>query len=113
MEVYFKDEHLRDLVEDRALAQRRLGHTTAHLLRSRIADLLLAPCLGELRRGHPHPLTGEGGAAPEIQGYGIKIGCSARIVVRPWLQPEGADPLEADAVIVVYVGDYHDVRRGR
>ncbi len=59
MEVIYKDKKIRELCENRAVAQRRLGSLTAHKLKIRLVALEAATCVTDLVAGDPHPLDGD------------------------------------------------------
>jgi proteic killer suppression protein len=109
MDIDFKDKKLRELCEQRGLAERKLGAPCARKLLSRLGDLQAARCVTELPAGRPHPLRGDraGQFALDLEG-------GRRLVFEPDHNPVpakddgGIDWGRVTRVRIVFVGDYHD-----
>ena len=87
---------------------KELGPEGARKLMARLADLAAASNMAQVRRGHPHPLSGN------FQGcIGLNLDGGRRLVVEPTAEPPpmlpdgGLDWSKVDAVRVVFIGDYH------
>ena len=109
MEIDFKDKKLRELCEQKRVAERKLGAACARKLRSRLADLQAANCVTDLVAGRPHPLDEDraGQFAVDLEG-------GRRLVFEPDHNPVpirddgGIDWSRVMRVRIVYLGDYHD-----
>ena len=109
MEVSFDTADLRKVCEDSRIAQRKLGADCARRLQARLADLLAAPRLADVRAGRPHPLEGDRGGQ-----FALSLVGGSRLVFVP-----GDDPIptlsggqvdwpNVRAARIVFIGDYHD-----
>ncbi|MGL5195521.1 MAG: type II toxin-antitoxin system RelE/ParE family toxin, partial [Chroococcales cyanobacterium] len=59
MEISFRDKKLKELCEQKRVAQRKLGTNMARKLERRFADLIAVSNVTELQAGRPHPLEGD------------------------------------------------------
>ena len=109
MEIDFKDKKLRELCEQKRVAERKLGAACARKLRSRLADLQAANSVTDLVAGRPHPL-GEDRAGQ----FAVDLEGGRRLVFEPDHNPGpfrdvgGTDWSRVMRVRIVYLGDYHD-----
>lgn len=109
MNLDFKDKKLRELCEQRASAERKLGADSARKLRSRLADLQAAVCVTDLAAGGPHPLQGD-----RAGQFALKLEGGKRLVFEPDHNPvpyreDGSiDWSRVTRVRIIYIGDYHD-----
>jgi len=109
LEVIYKDKKIRELCENRAVAQRRLGPLTAHKLKIRLVALEAATCVTDLVAGNPHPLDGD-----RYGQFAIDLARGYRLVFtqahHPSLTgPSGATDWSKVTIIKIeYIGDYHD-----
>ena len=87
---------------------KKLGPKGARKLKARLADLLAASNMAQVRRGRPHTLTGtfEGCISLELDG-GSRLVVEAVADPLPALVGGGIDWSQVDAVRVVFIGDYH------
>ncbi len=83
---------------------RKLGANGARKLKARLADLRAASRMADLRRGRPHPLTGN------LDGlFALELDGGRRLLVRPIENPSSALTTgDIGAVEIVFIGDYHD-----
>ena len=109
MEIDFKDKKLRELCEQKALAEHKLGRPCAQKLRSRLSDLLAARCVSDLMAGRPHPLHGdrEGQFTVDLHGGRRLVFISSHNPV-PRKEDGGIDWTSVTQNQIIYVGDYHD-----
>lgn len=109
MEVIYKDKKIRELCENHAVAQRRLGPLTAHKLKIRLVALEAATRVTDLVAGNPHPLEGD-----RFGQFAIDLVGGYRLVFTqahtPSLTgPSGATDWSKVTIIKIeYIGDYHD-----
>ena len=86
---------------------KELGAKSARKLRARLADLRAAANVSQVKRGRPHPLKGK------FDGC-LDLDSGHRLVIRPVDNPPptrpdgGLDWSQVEAVLVTYIGDYHD-----
>jgi proteic killer suppression protein len=108
VQIYFKDDDLRGLCQDPKVMQKKLGAPCATKLRARLADLMAAASMTEVKRGRPHPLKGDLSGCMALDLHG-----GNRLVIEPADNPV---PSNADgstnwssvtSVTIVYIGDYH------
>lgn len=89
--------------------QKKLGAPGARKLRARLADLMAATTMTDVKRGSPHPLKGDFAGCLALDLHG-----GMRLVVEPADDPvpkndDGSiDWSSVAAVTVVHIGDYHD-----
>ena len=109
MEIDFKDKKLRELCEQRATADRKLGAACSRKLRARLGDLQAARCVTDLSAGRPHPLERD-----RAGQFGVDLEGGRRLVFEPNHNPvptrdDGSiDWSRVTQVRIVFVGDYHD-----
>ena len=109
MDIDYRDDKLRELCEQRAAAEKRLGAACARKLRTRLADLDAAGCVTELVAGRPHPLQGD-----RLGEFALDLTGGVRLVFEPDHDPtprradESIDWFNVTKVRIVYIGDYHD-----
>ena len=109
MEIQFKDKKIRQLCEQRSLAERQLGAACAHKLRSRLGDLEAAKRVSDLVFGNPHPLKGD-----RAGQFALGLTGGWRLVFSPANQPTptfangSTDWTQVTIVCIEYIGDYHD-----
>lgn len=109
MRVVYRDRALERLCTEEKVAQKELGKPCAKKLKRRLADLMAAESPTELLAGNPHPLKGErdGQFAVTLQG-------GKRLCFEPYHDPVptksdgGLDWGRVTAIMIVYIGDYHD-----
>lgn len=108
MEIKFKDKHLQDLCNKRAVAVKNLGDVGARKLRTRLADIAAASRVSDLLAGNPHPLKGD------RQGqFALDLAGGWRLVFAPANEPiprRDDASIDWSAVTIVsieYIGDYH------
>ena len=82
MEIDFKDKKLRELCEQRGMAERKLGPPCARKLRSRLADLQASRCVADLVAGRPHPSAGIAQANLPLIWKAAGDWFSSRIIIR-------------------------------
>jgi proteic killer suppression protein len=108
MEIDFKDKTLKDLCEQASLAQRKLGTQVARKLQARLADLMAASAVTELRAGRPHPLTGD-----RAGQFALDLVHPQRLVFEPAHNPVpqtedgGIAWSRVTRVCIIWMGDYH------
>lgn len=109
MKINFKNRKLRELCEQRAAAERKLGTPSARKLRTRLAELEAAGNVTDLVVGSPHPLKGDRSGQFALDLHG-----GQRLVFAPDhdpqpLRPDGAIDWSAVTIICIeFIGDYHD-----
>ncbi|MCI0667689.1 MAG: killer suppression protein HigA [Methylococcaceae bacterium] len=109
LEIRFKDKKIRQLCEQHALAQKKLGADCARKLRSRLGDLEAASRVTDLIAGNPHSLKGD-----RIGQFALDLARGWRLVFAPDHQPcpkrvDGSiNWFEVTIVCIEYIGDYHD-----
>jgi proteic killer suppression protein len=109
MEINFKDKTLKDLCEQKSLAQRKLGIQMARKLQARLADLMTASVVTELCAGRPHPLTGD-----RAGQFALNLVHPQRLVFEPDHSPVprsesgGIDWSRVTRVCIIWMGDNHD-----
>jgi len=108
LEIRFKDKRLCELCEKASAARTKLGELVARKLRTRLAELEAATCVGDLVAGRPHPLTGD-----RAGQFALDLAAGWRLVFAPADEPI---PRRADAsidwptvtiVCIEFIGDYH------
>lgn len=109
LDIRFKDKKIRDLCEQRALAERKLGSAGARKLRARLSDLEAVSRVSDLTAGNPHPLTGD-----RLGQFALDLAGGWRLVFAPDHDPcpttpdGGIDWAKVTIVCIEYIGDYHD-----
>lgn len=109
MRVFFKDRKIERLCMQERFAKKELGGPCARKLNSRLSDLWAADNPTELPAGHPHPLTGDryGQFAVTLHG-GKRLCFEPREVPWPKHASGGIDWARINAIVIVFIGDYHD-----
>lgn len=108
MELSFDTPDLKKVCEDSRFAQRKLGADCARRLRARLADLLAAPRLADVRAGKPHPLDGDRNGQ-----FALSLAGGSRLVLVPADDPVPRqttgqiDWPNVTAARIVFIGDYH------
>jgi toxin HigB-1 len=109
MEIEFSNEKLRELCENEKKMTKKLGAKCTRALRARLADLMAAENMSEVRRGRPHTLKGN------YEGcLGVTLDGGVRLVLEPTGEPPPTRPdgginwTEVRSVRIVFIGDYHD-----
>ncbi len=109
MKIEFKDEKMKALCENSALANKKLGQKMAKKLRTRLADLQAASVVAELSAGRPHPLKGD------LKGkFALDLVHPKRLVFEPANDPvpckddKSIDWQQVTQIRIVWIGDYHD-----
>jgi len=108
MDILFKTEKLARLCSQERLMSKALGQAGAKKLKARLADLMAASHMRQVRRGRPHVLTGsmQGCMALDLDG-------GRRLVLEPAMDPTprfpdgGVDWSRVRAVRILCIGDYH------
>lgn len=109
MELQFKNKKIRQLCEQKAVADKKLGLDCACKLRTRLADIEAASRVTELVAGSPHPLKGNRSGQ-----FALDLAGGSRLVFVPDHDPcptrtDGSiDWSQVTAVCIEYIGDYHD-----
>lgn len=109
MEIDFRDKKLRELCEQRGVAERKLGAPCARKLRARLDDLKAVDCVTDLPAGRPHALSGD-----RAGQYSVVLEGGTRLVFEPDHNPipqrdgGGIDWTRVTRVRIIFVGDYHD-----
>jgi len=109
MELQFDSADLRRICEDGRYAQKTLGAPSAKRLQSRLADLVAARRLAEVRAGRPHPLKGD-----RAGQFSVDLAGGQRLLFVPFddplpRQPDGAlDWPNVCCARIVFIGDHHD-----
>jgi len=109
MEILFASDNLRKLCEQKKEAVKKLGANSARKLISRLADIMAAKHVRELRAGSPHPLT-----RSRTGQYALRLDGGHRLVFEPDrvdasnLIDGEIDWTKVQRVRVVFIGDYHD-----
>lgn len=109
MELAFANRSLETTCEDPRSAERQLGRASAKKLRSRLADLMAATRLDDVKTGYPHPLKGDRDGQ-----FALRLSGGHRLVFEAADDPvpetaEGAiDWRNVTSIRIVYIGDYHD-----
>lgn len=105
----FKDKKLRELCEDRRVAERKLGADSARKLRARLSDIEAASCVTELPAGNPHPLKHD-----RKGEYSVSLAGGCRVTFKPDHDPiplrddQSYDWSQVTNITIVYIGDYHE-----
>lgn len=101
---------MRQLCEQKAHAQQKLGKACARKLQTRLADMEAASSVSALPPvGRPHPLKGEWAGC-----FALDLAGGKRLVLEPDHDPvpedvDGAiDWSAVTGIRIVYIGDYHD-----
>ncbi|ADE13930.1 killer suppression protein HigA, putative [Nitrosococcus halophilus Nc 4] len=109
MEILFGNKKVRELCEQRRIAEKKLGTQCARKLRARLSDLEAVSRVTELVAGNPHPLKGD------RQGqFALDLAGGWRLVFSPANEPcpmkddGGIDWAQVTIVCIEYIGDYHD-----
>jgi proteic killer suppression protein len=108
LEVKFKDKKIRQLCEEQAVAEKKLGAACARKLRTRLSDLEAATTVSDLTAGNPHPLKGD-----RAGQYALNLTGGWRLVFAPANDPcprhadGGIDWSQVTIVNIEYIGDYH------
>jgi proteic killer suppression protein len=106
MQLEFATADLRVMCEDSRCAQRTIGAGSARRLQARLADLLAASTLGDVKAGRPHPLRGD----REGQ-YALSLSGGCRLVLIPIDDPiprigDGSVSwANVTAARIVFIGD--------
>ena len=109
MNLSFKDKKIRQLCEQQAAAEKKLGAACARKLRLRLSALEAASCVSELVAGNPHPLKGD-----RTGQFALDLAGGMRLVFAPDNSPcpthpdGGIDWARVTAICIEYIGDYHD-----
>lgn len=109
MELRFKDKKIRELCEQKAIAERKLGPDCARKLRTRLAELEAATCVTDLHAGSPHPLKGN-----RVGQFALNLHGGYRLVFSPDQNPcplhsdGGIDWAKVTIISIEFIGDYHD-----
>lgn len=109
LEIRFKDKKIRELCEQRVVAERKLGSACARKLRARMSDLEAASRVSDLSAGNPHPLKGD-----RLGQFALDLVGGWRLVFAPDHDPcptkpdGGIDWAQVTIVCIEYIGDYHD-----
>ena len=109
MLIEFEDDALRSLCQEQKVMQRKLGAACAKKLRTRLADLMAAATMTDVRRGRPHPLKGDFAGCMALDLHG-----GVRLVLKPTAEPApmndngSIDWSSVAEVTIVHIGDYHD-----
>ncbi len=109
MEIRYRHGKLRQLCEQRVVAERMLGTQVARKLMLRLQELQAASRVNDLIAGRPHPLTGE-----RKGQFALDLAGGWRLVFAPANHPL---PLRLDGSVnwsqitiirIEFIGDYHD-----
>jgi proteic killer suppression protein len=109
VKLSFKDKRIRQLCEQQAAAEKKLGAACARKLRTRLADLEAASRVTHLVAGNPHPLKGD-----RAGQFALDLAGGWRLVFAPDHDPCPARPdgsidwFQVTAICIEYIGDYHD-----
>jgi proteic killer suppression protein len=109
LEIQFKDKKIRQLCEQRVVAERKLGAICARKLSNRLSDLEAAKSVSQLAFGNPHPLKGN-----KAGMFALDLAGGWRLVFSPANQPTptlangSTDWTQVTIVCIEYIGDYHD-----
>lgn len=109
MEINFKDKKVRELCENRTVAEKKLGAVCARKLRTRLSDLEAASRVTELVAGNPHPLKGD-----RVGQFALDLAGGWRLVFSPHQDPcpthpdGGIDWSKVTIIRIEFIGDYHD-----
>jgi proteic killer suppression protein len=109
LEIRFRDKKIRQLCEEQAAAEKKLGAACAHKLRIRMNALEAASRVTELVAGNPHPLKGD-----RAGQFALDLAGGWRLVFAPANDPcphhaaGGIDWSQVTIVSIEYIGDYHD-----
>lgn len=109
MELTFKDKKIRQLCEQQAAAEKKLGAACARKLRTRLAELEAASRVTDLVAGNPHPLKGD-----RAGQFALDLAGGRRLAFAPDhdpcpTRPDGSiDWSQVTVVCIDYIGDYHD-----
>lgn len=83
VEFAFATKLLREVCENRAIAERQLGPRVAARLRARLADLQAATNVGDLVAGRPHEIDNGQRLAFELsEGFRLVLGSNHNVVPR-------------------------------
>jgi len=109
MDLAFANRTLKKICEDPRLAEREFGRASAKKLQSRLADLMAAIRLDDVKIGYPHPLKGDRDGQ-----FALRLSGGHRLVFEAADDPvpettEGAiDWREVTSIRIEFIGDYHD-----
>lgn len=109
MRLNFKDKKIRQLCEQQAAAEKKLGAACARKLKLRLLALEAAACVSELTAGNPHPLKGD-----RAGQFALDLAGGWRLVFAPDhdpcpTRPDGSiDWSRVTVICIEYIGDYHD-----
>lgn len=109
MDIQFRDKKLRELCEQRRLAEKKLGAPCARKLRARLSDIEAAGQVTDLVAGNPHPLKGKRDGE-----FALNLAGGWRLVFTPANDPcpeteDGAiDWGRVTIICIEFIGDYHD-----
>lgn len=109
MEVRYKDKKVRELCEKQAVAEKKLGATSARKLKVRLVALEAAMRVTDLVAGNPHPLKGD-----RLGQFALDLAGGWRLVFAPAHDPcptrpdGGIEWSQVTIVSIEYIGDYHD-----
>ena len=109
MDLAFANRNLKKICEDPREAERQLGRASANKLRARLADLMAATRLDDVKTGNPHPLKGnrEGQFVLRLSG-GHRLVFDARDDPVPTTTEGDIDWRAVTSVKIIFIGDYHD-----
>lgn len=109
MEIRYKDKKIRQLCEQQAVAEKKLGTACARKLKVRLLALEAATHVTELVAGNPHPLKGD------LSGqFALDLAGGWRVVFSPVGDPcptrpdGGIEWSQVTIICIEYIGDYHD-----
>lgn len=107
--ILFESDELQTLCSQEKVANKKLGMPGAKKLRARLADVMAAKNMAEIKIGRPHELLGDwnGCIALYLDG-GRRLVLRAATDPVPRKKDGGISWSEVDAVSVAFVGDYHD-----
>lgn len=109
MKLEFPSQKLRNLCEIERVAKKELGAPAVKKLKSRLADIIAAECVGDLMLGKPHPLKGD-----RYGQFSLTLHQGCRLVFEPHMDNIPTDEAgaiiwrEVSSVSILFIGDYHD-----
>ena len=109
MKILFGNKKVRELCEQRRVAERKLGALCARKLRARLSDIEASSRVTDLVAGNPHPLKGNrhGQFALDLSG-GWRLVFSAANDPCPIKDDGGINWAQVTIVSIEFIGDYHD-----
>lgn len=109
MEIRYKDKKIRALCETQAVAEKKLGATSARKLKLRLLALEAVTRVTELVAGNPHPLKGN-----RLGQFALDLAGGWRLVFAPANDPcpthsDGSIEWSQITIISIeFIGDYHE-----